>query len=295
MGRRRLFLAVLLLGVGLSPRVGPARGQSGAPAVRGVVASTDPPQPPAPTPPPPPAPIRQAVFQQPEEETSASSPWAASGPAGTGPTAPTRQPSPPPPPPPPVPPAGAGPCALTGPPPEEAQAAAPGAALALEASGPATVVPGAPLPCVVVARNVGAVTLARVEVVVPLPPGVRLVSTDPPAEPGGDRAVWSVGPLAAGAERQLRLVLQAAEPGEVCLSPTATYTPAEGVRTRVALPPLGLKVKGPAVASTGAPVVFQIEVRIGGECRAGESEQGEERLHSRLRRKISSIGNCRPT
>jgi uncharacterized repeat protein (TIGR01451 family) len=122
-------------------------------------------------------------------------------------------------------------------------------------------VPGAPLSCVVVARNVGSVTLARVEVVVPLPSGVRLLGTEPPVEPGGDRAVWSVGPLAAGAERRLRLELQAAEPGEVSLSPTATFTPAEGARTRVVLPPLGLKVKGPTTASTGAAVVFQIEVR----------------------------------
>jgi uncharacterized repeat protein (TIGR01451 family) len=249
-GRRRLLLAVLLLAVGLSPHAGPARGQSGAPAVRGVIAASNPPvAPPAP----PPSPIRQAVYQ-PDQEASMSSPWAASGPAGNGPAAPT----PPPPPPPPPPPAGSAAGGLTGPPPEAAQAA--GAALALEATGPPTVVPGAPLSCVVVARNVGAVTLARVEVVVPLPPNVRLLSTDPPTEPGGDRALWSIGPLAAGAERQLRLELQAAEPGEVCLSPTATFTPAEAVRTRVALPPLGVKVKGPTVSSTGAPVVFQIEV-----------------------------------
>jgi uncharacterized repeat protein (TIGR01451 family) len=96
--------------------------------------------------------------------------------------------------------------------------------------------------------------------VVPLPPALRLVSTDPPAEPGGDRVLWSVGPLPAGAERRLRLELTAGEPGEVCLSPTATFTPAEGIRTRVALPPLGLKVKGPTAANTGGPVVFQIEV-----------------------------------
>jgi uncharacterized repeat protein (TIGR01451 family) len=254
-GRRRLFVAVLLLGVGLSPRAAPARGQSGAPPLRGVIAATEP----APAPPPP-APVRQAVYQA-EQETS-SSPWGGSGLTGAGPAAPTPPPPAPtpPPPPPPPPPPGAGAGGLTGPPPEAAQAAAPGAALALEATGPPTVVPGAPLSCVVVARNVGAVTLARVEVVVPLPPGVRLLGSEPPAEPGGDRAAWSVGPLAAGAERRLRLELQAAEPGEVCLSPSATFTPAEGVRTRVALPPLGLKVKGPATASTGGPVGFQIEV-----------------------------------
>jgi uncharacterized repeat protein (TIGR01451 family) len=247
-GRRRLILAVLLLGVGLSPRAGPARGQSGAPPLRGVVAATDP----APAPPPP---VRQAVYE-PEQEKSVSSPWEASGLAGTGPAAPP----PPPPPPPQPPPTGAGSGGMTGPPPEEAQATAAGAALALEATGPPTVVPGAPLSCVVVARNVGAVTLARVEVVVPLPPAVRLVSTEPPVEPGGDRVLWSVGPLPAGAERRLRLELTAAEPGEVCLSPTATFTPAEGVRTRVALPPLGLKLKGPTAASTGGPVAFQIVV-----------------------------------
>jgi uncharacterized repeat protein (TIGR01451 family) len=246
-GRRRLFVAVLLLGVGLAPRADTARGQSGAPALRGVVAATDPPPAPKPAPP---APIRQAVYE-PEQETSVSSPWGAPG---------APAPPPPPPPPPTPPPPGAPSGGMTGPPPEAAQAPAAGAALTLEATTPPTVVPGAPLPCVVVARNVGSVTLARVEVVVPLPAGVRLLGTDPPAEPGGDRVVWNIGPLPAGDERRLRLEVQAAEPGEVCFSPTATFTPAEGVRTRVALPPLGLKVQGPATTSTGAPVVFQIIV-----------------------------------
>ncbi len=163
--------------------------------------------------------------------------------------------------------ANAGPVNAGRPPPGAPGAAAPaavvsplppaGTALSLEVVGPSQAAPGQAMTVEIIARNTGAGTLARVRVEVPLPPGTRLLQSDPPAETQGDRLAWSLGSIHAGAERHLRLELQPAA-GEWSLVPVASFAPEVGLRTPIVEPPFALSVSGPETVASGAEIDFQI-------------------------------------
>jgi uncharacterized repeat protein (TIGR01451 family) len=121
------------------------------------------------------------------------------------------------------------------------------------------------LACTLVVRNTGAAAVASVRVEVPLPPGLRLLFSEPAADARGDRLAWDLGTLEAGAERRLPFELQADGPGEVLWNPTVTFTAADGPRTRVVRPPFALTVTGPEAAYVGGKVAFEIRVANHGE------------------------------
>lgn len=136
----------------------------------------------------------------------------------------------------------------------------PGAALTLAVGGPATLPPGEPLPFEIVVRNTGTAVLTGVRVEQVLPGGVQVLRTEPPAETGNDRLVWNLDNLEVRGERRLRVQLQTGILSEINLEPTATFSTAEGLRTRIAQPRFAVLQQGPEMVQQGNPVVVNIQV-----------------------------------
>jgi uncharacterized repeat protein (TIGR01451 family) len=129
----------------------------------------------------------------------------------------------------------------------------------LEVLGPAQATPGQSLPYEIVVRN-GGTALGRLRLQTPLPAGVRLLDSDPPAQLQGEEASWEVGPLGPSAEKRVRLELQAVTPGDLTLTPSVSFAPQAGLRTSVVPSPCGVTVNGPAAARLGDTVRFEIQV-----------------------------------
>jgi len=136
----------------------------------------------------------------------------------------------------------------------------PGAALTLAVGGPAALPPGEPLPFEIVVRNTGTAVLTGVRVEQVLPSGVQVLRTEPPAETGSDRLVWNFDNLEVRGERRLRVQLQPGILSEINLEPTATFSTAGGLRTRIAQPPFAVLQQGPEMVQQGTPVVVNIQV-----------------------------------
>ncbi len=134
------------------------------------------------------------------------------------------------------------------------------ASVAVDVIGPTQAAPGELIPFEVVIRNNGAMALSRLRLQTPLPPGVRLLDSDPPAQVQGDELVWELGPLAVAAQKRIHLDLQAVTPGELALAPAVTFTPQDALRTSIVPSRCGVLVKGPASVRPGETVRFEIEV-----------------------------------
>jgi uncharacterized repeat protein (TIGR01451 family) len=133
--------------------------------------------------------------------------------------------------------------------------------LTLSVSGPQQVPLGQPLAFEVVVEGPGqGGPVAGVQVELPLPPGVRLLRSEPAAEARTDRLTWSLGNLEAGARRRIAVELQPADAGQVLLSPVARFEAAAGLVAQVVRPPFGLTVTGPDTATPGEKVVWQIQL-----------------------------------
>lgn len=132
--------------------------------------------------------------------------------------------------------------------------------LGLEVIGPPLVSPGQMVQGQIVVRNLGKLVVGGVRVDLPLPPGLRVLSSTPEAQRENDKVSWHLGNLEAAAERKLQLELQADQPGELHLAPVARFTAAMGWRSRVVRPPFFVKVSGPESALVGEKVILQIQV-----------------------------------
>ena len=143
---------------------------------------------------------------------------------------------------------------------ELSPAALPGSMLALEMTGPSTAAPGQTLSCVVIARNIGSVVLAGVQVDLPLPESVRLIASEPIAEHRINAVSWVLGNLEAGAERRLKIDVATNNPGDLHLRPEAHFAAALGLHTSIVRPPFALTVSGPTTATVGGPIVWKIQV-----------------------------------
>jgi uncharacterized repeat protein (TIGR01451 family) len=261
---RTLSLAVLLLGVGLTALGPPAHGQPYPP----------PPAPPGALPPPPaiglpgpdertPGTTSPAVGEGftvplPPASPAFAPPPTSSGAATTSP-APVHNPDPVPgsaaePPPP----------ARMGDPPS---ASLPGATVFVDIQGPTQVGPGQSWPCILTVRNAGSGRASDVRVELPLPTGLRLLSSNPPARTEAGRLVWDLGDLEVNGVRTLYADVQPGadvrEGGEVTLKPRASFA-LPGLTARVQRPDFEVRVSGPASAPVGGQVVFQIDVTNNG-------------------------------
>ncbi|HJZ58398.1 MAG TPA: hypothetical protein VKE74_25880 [Gemmataceae bacterium] len=180
----------------------------------------------------------------------------------TGPAAPTN----------PTPTAPANPTAPGGNP-ATAPAAAPAAGMlpnkaapcvVVEAVSPESVVFGQEYQYKLVVRNSGQVAVSQVRVEDELPPGARFIVSDPPAEQNGDRLVWLLGGMDAGAEKVIFVRVKPTEEGEIRSRATVLFASAVDARTRVTRPRLSVAVNAVEVCRAGEETTFQIKVTNGG-------------------------------
>jgi len=115
-----------------------------------------------------------------------------------------------------------------------------------------------------IVRNGGSSAVAHVRVENELPGGARFVGCEPQGELNGDRLVWALGNLDAGAERHLNVRVKAGDEGEARTRATVTFSAAVSGRTHVTRPRLTTTVRGPESARAGEDARFIINVTNGG-------------------------------
>jgi uncharacterized repeat protein (TIGR01451 family) len=130
----------------------------------------------------------------------------------------------------------------------------------LEAVCPETINFGQEFRYELIVRNGGTAGVAGVRIEDELPAGAKYVGSDPPAELAGDRLVWAVGALEAGAERRIAVRVKPADEGEVTSRATVTYTAAVEARTRVTRPRIAVAVTGSELCRAGEDTIFQIKL-----------------------------------
>jgi uncharacterized repeat protein (TIGR01451 family) len=138
------------------------------------------------------------------------------------------------------------------------------AVVSLEVVGPATAAPGQLLSYEIVVRNTGAAAVAKVRVEDELPADVRMLQSEPVAEIVKDRMAWSLGDLAAGTERRIKVVVQPAVAGGVTPEPSVSFTMHAVSRPRVVRPALVVTQVAPETAQRGQSVPFEIRVTNNG-------------------------------
>ncbi len=112
----------------------------------------------------------------------------------------------------------------------------------------------------VVARNVGVAVLAGVQIELPVPETVRVLDSEPAAQRKGNRLTWNLGNVESGVEQRLKVDLGIGEAGEMHLCPTASFSDAVGLRTRVVHPPFELTLRGQETVTRGNQVTWHIGV-----------------------------------
>jgi uncharacterized repeat protein (TIGR01451 family) len=138
--------------------------------------------------------------------------------------------------------------------------------LTLDKRGPATIRLGQQLAYEIVVRNGGAIVAQRVRIEDELPPGTRMLRTDPPAAMQADRLIWILDNLPSGAEKHLRVEVQPAAGGDWSSTATASIilSTSSSLRTRVVAASLSLTMSGPETVGVGQTAAFQIRVTNNG-------------------------------
>lgn len=131
----------------------------------------------------------------------------------------------------------------------------------IEAIGPDTVAFGQDYAYKIVVRNAGQAAVSQLRVDDELPSGTRFVASDPMAEQTGDRLVWLLGGLDAGAERVIQVRVKPTEEGEFRSRATVSFAAAIDARTKVTRPHLVVDVVGSETCRAGEETAFTIKVR----------------------------------
>ncbi len=136
--------------------------------------------------------------------------------------------------------------------------------LTLSATGPQTASLDSVLPYRLIVSNPGDLTTRGVTVRDFLPPNLKFVSSNPPAQQFGDRAEWRLGDLAPKATQVIEISCRAEAGGNVRYRFQASS--ADGLRadaqidTEIARPTLSLDMSGPQTATVGETVEFRVQV-----------------------------------
>ena len=134
----------------------------------------------------------------------------------------------------------------------------------VEAVSPESVVFGQEFQYKLIVRNTGTSPVMYVRLEDEIPSGARYVGSDPTAELNGDRLVWLIGALDAGAEKHITVRVKPSEEGDARSRATITFAAAVDARTRVTRPRLAASVTGGETARAGEETVFQIKVTNSG-------------------------------
>jgi uncharacterized repeat protein (TIGR01451 family) len=145
-----------------------------------------------------------------------------------------------------------------------------GTTLSVEVLGPDRLQEGQPLTEEIVLHNVGVRPLAEIHLEQPLPDGVRVVRTDPPAVMRDKRLTWDLRHLEAGGERRLKIELNPGTLRELDLRPYVTFLPSNGLLTRIVRPPFSVEMTADVTkAARGERIRFTIRATNNGETPIG--------------------------
>jgi uncharacterized repeat protein (TIGR01451 family) len=149
-----------------------------------------------------------------------------------------------------------------------AQQAAP---LAVQKIGPPMLYQGVATEYTISVRNQGATPLQGVRVEDDLPPGAKLLRTDPPAKEYQGKLTWIVDHLGRGEERHFKVNFEPREKGEllggtttasfaVTTSASAPVPAPAPAPAKIAPQALTLDIHGPETIAPGATAKFEIEL-----------------------------------
>jgi len=113
----------------------------------------------------------------------------------------------------------------------------------------------------IVIKNHGTSTARHVVVEDRVPANVELVGTIPQAELHGDRLVWKLGSLPAGAEKKISIKVIPKAEGRVGSVATVSFVAEVAAATRVTQPKLHFELSGPQRVKLGERVTLKFFVR----------------------------------
>jgi uncharacterized repeat protein (TIGR01451 family) len=134
------------------------------------------------------------------------------------------------------------------------------AAVSVETIGPASASVSKPYTFEIVVRNPGSTPAQFVRVQDRLPENLQYLGSEPRGEMHDGQLLWDLGTLDGGAERRIKVSVQATGEGELLTTATATCSARTSLRTKVSQPKLSLVKKGPETAQVGDTVKFELLV-----------------------------------
>lgn len=136
----------------------------------------------------------------------------------------------------------------------------PSATLSVDVVGPDRLMLGQPLIHEIVIRNRGARPLAEIHIEEPLPEGVRVLNTEPPAVPRENRLTWDLRNLEAGGQRRLKVELNPGRAEVLELRPYVTFV-SGGFRAHIMRPPFGMEMSADRTkAMRGEKIRFNVQL-----------------------------------
>jgi uncharacterized repeat protein (TIGR01451 family) len=133
--------------------------------------------------------------------------------------------------------------------------------LVLERSGPVSASAGQMFSYEITVRNPGTVPAAQARLEELLPQGTRYLGGQPLARGQGDRLVWDLQNIAAGAEQRIRVDVETSQDGAWKSEATLSVAISQALHTQVTPAPLQmLTVTNPSSISVGHPVSFVLRL-----------------------------------
>ena len=113
----------------------------------------------------------------------------------------------------------------------------------------------------IVVKNAGSLPVSGVRVEEELPAGARYLGGEPLAEVTPGALGWTLGELAAGAERRLKVNAKPAGEGDFKTSPKVTFTAAAGNTIKITRPKITASITGPEAVLINDEAAFVIQVK----------------------------------
>ncbi len=137
-------------------------------------------------------------------------------------------------------------------------------AISLTKTMPPTAAVGQPFNATLTLTNTGRIETDAVTVRETVPEGVVLVNSTPPANVEGQELVWTIGTLRPGQTTNIQTTFRGDRVGTITNRATARtvegLTAEATATTTIAAPGLNVTKTGPAAATVGAPIRYQITV-----------------------------------
>lgn len=113
----------------------------------------------------------------------------------------------------------------------------------------------------IVVKNAGPMAVSGVKVEEELPAGARYLGGEPLAEVTPAALGWSLGEMAPGAERRIKLNVKPAGEGDFRTSPKVTFTAAAGNVVKITRPKITASITGPEAVLINEDAAFVIQVK----------------------------------